>query len=89
MEWHGCHLPIETDMLVAQKICEIISKKTKAYALPPIYLGTDRERKVGNKKFVGMNSKLGKELEGSLYYLKPIALSRMVEGLVENLIKQG
>ena len=36
-----------------------------------------------------MNAKLGKELPGSLYYLKPAVLLRMIEGLVDNLIKQG
>jgi creatinine amidohydrolase/Fe(II)-dependent formamide hydrolase-like protein len=47
IEWHGNHLPVETDFLVAQKICEILSKRTKGYVLPPIYLGTSRERIVG------------------------------------------
>lgn len=27
IEWHGEHLPIETDFMVAQKICELLSKK--------------------------------------------------------------
>lgn len=47
IEWHGNHLPVETDFLVAQKICEILSQKTKGYVLPPIYLGTSRERFIG------------------------------------------
>ena len=89
IEWHGSHLPVETDFLVAQKICEILSGKIGGYVLPPIYLGTDRERKVGNKKFIGINSKLEKELPGSLYYLKPTVLSRMIEALAHNLMKQG
>ena len=89
IEWHGNHLPIETDFLVAQKICEVLSRKVKGYSLPPIYLGTDKERKVGNRKLIGMNSKLGKELQGSLYYIKPNLLLLMIESLVGNLIKQG
>ncbi|MDP1817968.1 MAG: creatininase family protein [Leadbetterella sp.] len=89
LEWHGNHLPIETDFLVAQKICELLNKKAKAYILPPIYLGTDRERVFGGKKFIGMNSRFGKELQGSVYYLKPALLFSMVQGLVDNLAKQG
>lgn len=89
IEWHGRHLPIETDFMVAQKICEIISQKVNGYVLPPIYLGTDRERIKNNKKFVGMNAKLGKELEGSLYYLKPHVLFQMIECLVNSLKRQG
>ena len=89
IEWHGNHLPIETDFMIAQKICEILSKKTGGYVLPPIYLGTDRERQVKGKKFVGMDAKLGKELEGNLYYLKPHILYQMIECLVVSLQKQG
>jgi len=89
IEWHGNHLPIETDFLVAQKICEILSIKTRGYVLPPIYLGTDRDRQFKGKKFIGMNAKLGKELEGSLYYLKPHILFQMIDCLVASLVKQG
>lgn len=53
IEWHGNYLPIETDFLVAQKICEILSKRTKEYVLPPIYLDTDRKRIMGGKKSAG------------------------------------
>lgn len=90
IEWHGNHLPVETDFLVAQKIGEILSRKTKGYVLPPIYLGTSRERTIGGgKKFIGMNAFLKKELKGNLYYLKPNLLFALISGLVDNLIKQG
>jgi len=89
LEWHGNHLPIETDYLVAVKICEILAKKDKGYVLPPIYLGTDQERKVNNKKYIGMDGKLGKELRGSLYYVKPQLLYSILKSLVENLSRQG
>ena len=89
IEWHGNHLPIETDFLVAQKICEILAKKKNAYCLPPIYLGTDRERKVGKRKLIGMDARLGKKLKGSLYYLKPNLLISMMQGLIDSLEKQG
>lgn len=89
LEWHGNHLPIETDFLVAQKICELLNKKIRAYVLPPIYLGTDGEKIIGGKRFIGMNSRFSKELQGSVYYLKPTLLFSMVQGLVDNLVKQG
>lgn len=89
IEWHGNHLPIETDFLVAQKICEILSKKTKGYVLPPIYLGTSRERIVRGRKFIGMNAALEKELKGNLYYLEPNILFALIGGLAGNLTKQG
>ncbi len=89
IEWHGSHLPVETDLLVAQKICEILSKKVKGYVLPPIYLGTDKERMRGGETFIGINAQLRKELAGNLYYLKPHILLAMISGLIDNLIGQG
>ncbi len=89
IEWHGNHLPVETDFLVAQKVCEILSKKTKGYVLPPIYLGTDRDRIRNGRKFIGINAQLSKELAGNLYYLKPHIFLAMMSGLIENLSKQG
>lgn len=52
LEWHGNHLPIETDYLVAQKICEIISKKIGGYVLPPIYLGSGTKKKIKGKIYI-------------------------------------
>lgn len=89
LEWHGNHLPIETDYLVAEKICEILNKKVKGYVLPPIYLGTDRTRIKNNRKFIGMDYRLGKKLKGNLYYLRPELLFSMLSGLIDNLNKQG
>jgi creatinine amidohydrolase/Fe(II)-dependent formamide hydrolase-like protein len=89
IEWHGNHLPIETDFLVAQKICEILAKKNKAYCLPPIYLGTDKTRKVNGRDWIGMNSRFSKELQGSIYYLRPTLLFSMIQSLVDDLVKQG
>ena len=89
IEWHGNHLPIETDFLIAQKLCEILAGQKKGYVLPPIFLGTDKTRIRGGKKFIGMNSYFKKELKGSLYYLKPGLLYQIVQSAVNNLTKQG
>ena len=89
LEWHGNHLPIETDYLIAVKLCEELAKKKPGYILPPIYLGTDKERIRGGKKFIGMDSRLGKRLPGSLYYLKPYLLEKIIITLGKNLKAQG
>ncbi|MCU0678885.1 MAG: creatininase family protein [Planctomycetes bacterium] len=89
LEWHGHHLPIETDFLVAQRICEILSKKRPGYILPPIYLGTDRIRTAGGKLLVGMDKHLKKNLAGNLYYIEPRLFYRLMDKLTENLSKQG
>lgn len=89
LEWHGNHLPIETDYLVAVKICEIISKKIPGYVLPPIYLGSGTKKKIEGKWLIGMDKYLKKELPGNIYYLDPDLFSKVLIGLAENLKKQG
>ncbi len=89
LEWHGNHLPIETDYLVAVKLCEILAKKKPGYILPPIYLGTDKHKIVNNKKLVGMDRYLGKKLPGNVYYLEPPLFEKMIIGLGETLGVQG
>ncbi len=89
IEWHGEHLPIEADFMIAQRICELLSKKFGGYLLPPIYLGTDQIEKIKGKSLRGMDRRLGKKLQGSLYYLKPKLFYELVASLVQNLIDQG
>ncbi len=89
IEWHGNHMPIETDFLVAQKICELLSKKVKGYILPPIYLATDSSKKIEGKEFIGMDKHLKKKLFGSIYYLKPQLFYKLLESLCDNLANQG
>ncbi len=89
IEWHGNHLPIETDFLVAKKICEIVAKNNSGYILPPIYMGSDRKEKIGGKQLVGMDRYVGKKLQGSVYYLEPNFFSELIINLSNNLISQG
>jgi len=89
LEWHGNHLPIETDFLVAQRICEIVSKKTPGYVLPPIYVGSGTKQKIKGKLFIGMGRRLKKELAGELYFLEPKLFSEILVNLGGNLLKQG
>lgn len=89
VEWHGNHLPVETDFLVAQKICEIISKKIPDYVLPPIYLGSGTKKKINGRWFIGMDKYLEKKLPGNLYYLDPDFFAKVLVNLGNNLVSQG
>lgn len=89
LEWHGNHLPIETDFLIAVKLCEELAKKKTGYILPPLYLGTDKQKIVKRQKLIGMDRHLGKRLSGSLYYLEPVLFERILMALVKNLITHG
>lgn len=89
LEWHGNHLPIETDYLVAQKICEIISKKKDRYVLPPIYFGSGTKKRIKGKTYIGMDKYFGKKLSGSLYFLEPDFFAKVLFNLGNNLVRQG
>ena len=88
LEWHGNHLPIETDFLVAQRVCEILAGK-EDYVLPPVFMGTDKTHRRGNEKFNGMDHWLGKKLKGSVYYLGPQLFFTFIKAITENLLTQG
>lgn len=89
LEWHGNHLPIETDYLVAQKVCEIIAKKISGYVLPPIYLGSGRKKRIDGKIYIGMDKYFKKKLAGNLYFLEPEFFSKILVNLGSNLVNQG
>lgn len=89
LEWHGNHLPIETDFMVAQKVCEIMAKKIPGYVLPPIYLGSGTKKKINGKWLIGMDKYLGKKLDGNLYFLEPEFFAKVLVNLGNNLVNQG
>ncbi len=89
LEWHGSHLPIETDFLIAQKICEIAAKKIPGYILPPIFLGSGTKKKINGRWLIGMDKFLRKKLPGNLYYLEPDFFSKVLVNLNKNLMDQG
>jgi len=81
LEWHGNHLPIETDLLVAKRLCDIVSEKHSGFVLPPLYLGTDKSE----GDFRGMEKHLGKKLKGEIYFLRPELLLEVLRALMSNL----
>lgn len=89
LEWHGSHLPIETDFLVAQRICEILSKKISGYVLPPIYVGSGTRKRINGEWLIGMDKYLGKKLPGNLYFLEAEFFSKVLANLGNNLVSQG
>jgi creatinine amidohydrolase len=45
LEWHGPHLPFGTDPLAAYELALRLAEKTGGVVMPPLYCGTERERK--------------------------------------------
>jgi len=89
LEWHGHQLPIETDFLVAEKLCQIVEKDFPGYILPPLYLATCGKEIIDGKELRGMERKLKKELKGNLFYTEPEFYKRILEALIFNLRQQG
>jgi len=64
IEWHSYHLPMGTDALISEKICELVAEKVNGIYFKPLFLGVDSFRnedellKLGFKKddkIFGMN----------------------------------
>lgn len=89
IEWHGNVLPIETDFLVAQKICEKLNKIYPGYILPPFYMGAYGKDIINGQEMRGMDRKLGKKLVGNIYFLEGEKLIQVLRCLIENLKAQG
>jgi creatinine amidohydrolase len=89
IEWHGNYLPIETDFLIAQKLCQILSKEIPGYILPPFYLGGYGSAVIDGEEMRGMDRKLKKKLVGNIYFLDPELLIKTLNSLIDNLKKQG
>ncbi len=80
-EWHGNHLPLETDVIVAETLCKKLAEKIPGYVLPGIYLATDRLQ----NGFRGMETKLTKNLPGEIYFLEPELLIKTLTAVIKNL----
>jgi len=83
VEWHGNHLSLETDAIIAEKVCEMVVKEIPGYVLPSIYLGTDKEE----NDLRGMERHIGKKLEGEVYFLDPGLLLETLNSVAQNLQK--
>ena len=53
LEWHGPHLPLGTDSLIAQEIALRVVQKTGGVVLPPFFWGTERERDTDTLRNLG------------------------------------
>jgi creatinine amidohydrolase len=44
LEWHGPHLPFGTDPVIAYQVSLRLAREVGGVVLPPLFLGTERER---------------------------------------------
>jgi creatinine amidohydrolase len=95
LEWHGPHLPIGTDPLVAHGVALRVAGSVGGVVLPPIFCGTERERTpallcdigfAGDEWIVGMD--FPANILKSLYYKEEFLALHLRETL-ELLGQQG
>ncbi len=88
LEWHSDHLPLGMDAMAAHEICQRLAKKIGGMVIPPLYFGTDRAHRVKGKIFYGMDRRAGYHLPGSIYYLKPNLLYRLLLNIFSQIERQ-
>jgi creatinine amidohydrolase len=95
LEWHGPHLPLGTDPLNAQEVALRLAREVGGVVLPPLFLGTERERSpqmLRNLGFRGEEYIVGMDFPAnamaSLYCPEEV-LAVAVRSYLELLVKQG
>lgn len=53
LEWHGPHLPLGTDPLNAYQVSLRLARELGGVVLPPLFLGTERERRPEMLRSIG------------------------------------
>lgn len=89
LEWHERHLPFGLDAMVSYEICKEVCRRIGGCVIPPLHFGTDREHKVGDKVFHGMDARAKRVLPGSIYYLKKNLFFRLLRSVAESVHQQG
>jgi len=95
LEWHGPHLPLGTDPLNAQEVSLRLAREVGGVVLPPLFLGTERERRpemLCSIGFAGDEYIVGMDFPGlpmrSLYCPEEV-LAIVVRWWLEMLVSQG
>lgn len=95
LEWHGPHLPLGTDPLIAYEIALRTAQKTGGVVLPPLFWGTERERDPQTLKNLGFQGEewiVGMDFpENSMksMYLPEEFLALAARIMMEKLVEQG
>lgn len=89
LEWHEHHLPFGFDAFASYEICKAVCKKVGGCVIPPLYFGTDKEHFVKGKLLHGIDSKAGKVLTGSIYFIKPDLFYKILKSVGKSVYEQG
>jgi creatinine amidohydrolase len=95
IEWHGPHLPLGVDMLLAYEVAQRLARKLGGVVHPPIYCGTERERSPQMLRNIGfpadawvVGMDFPKNSMRSLYYPEEV-FALMLRQALERLVEAG
>ena len=100
LEWHGEHLPLGTDALLAYEFFIPLARKVGGIVLPLVFMGPDGVTGEGDRALYGMDAWTGEKdagrklrepapLEGSAYWMPDDLFSRMAEAIFRQLRRAG
>lgn len=89
LEWHQEHLPLGLDAFVSHELCKKACEYTGGVVIPSLFFGTDREHQTENGILHGMDSKAGRVLEGSVYFIKQGLFKDFLQSILESIALQG
>ena len=95
LEWHGPHLPLGTDPLNAEEVSLRLAREVGGVVLPPLYLGTERERRPDMLESIGFKGDeyiVGMDFPGMLvpsFYAPEEVLAVTVRSYLDLLVRQG
>ena len=55
LEWHGPHLPLGTDALIAYQVALRVANQVGGVVLPALYCGTERHRSAEQLRYLGFS----------------------------------
>ena len=95
LEWHGPHLPLGTDAMIAYQVALRVADRIGGVVLPPLYCGTERERTSWQLKHLGFNGEewiVGMDFPANglkSLYLREEFFALQVREMIDLLMRQG
>lgn len=95
LEWHGPHLPLGTDALIAEGVARRVCEWTGGLVLPTLFFGTERERAPKELRFIGFQGDeyiIGMDFPANILrslYVREEYLAMAVREILEQVVRQG
>lgn len=93
LEWHGEHMALGTDALIAEGLFVQAAQQFGGIVLPPLFLGPDRIRPHGDGYLVGMeyaeSTTPPRQLDGGCYWIPEGLFVLMLEHIVAQVARAG